>query len=107
MSILESDRLDGLAITNNENTLAMLISDHLDFENEHEHLFALQNKINSYIAFIEEKQYMQIENFNKSFEDFIIEIAFKFSPTENCIKFLNAVQNQLAELKINIQYEVA
>ena len=56
MSILESDRLDGLATTNNENTLAMLISDHLDFENEHEHLFALQNKINSYIAFIEEKE---------------------------------------------------
>lgn len=107
MSISESDKLDGLGVTNNGNTLALLISDHLDFENEHEHLFALQNKINSYIVFIEEKQYMQIENFNKDYADFIFEIAFKFSPTENCIKFLNAVQNQLADLKIKIQYEVA
>ena len=44
MSVLNSDVLDGVAHNNGE--LVMLISDHLDWSNEGEHLLALQDKIN-------------------------------------------------------------
>lgn len=46
MSVLNSDVLDGVAHNNGE--LVMLISDHLDWSNEGEHLLALQDKINAY-----------------------------------------------------------
>lgn len=55
MSVLNSDVLDGVAHNNGE--LVMLISDHLDWSNEGEHLLALQDKINAYIAFWETMQY--------------------------------------------------
>lgn len=103
MSVLDVDRIDDLATANMSKTLIMLISDHLDWSDEYGYLIALQNKINSYISFVEEKQYLQIEQFGKHFENFVIEIAFKFSPMENCLKFISSAEKQIMNLKISIQ----
>ncbi len=51
MSVIESGQVDGIAASDKK-TLVLLITDPLDWENEHNHLILLQDKINSYIAFI-------------------------------------------------------
>ena len=87
MSVLNSDVLDGVAHNNGE--LVMLISDHLDWSNEGEHLLALQDKINAYIAFWETMQYKKIYH-GCSFASAKIELHEKFLKTaRNYMKKLN------------------
>ena len=70
-------------------------------EDEYHHLLALQEKINTYISFLEEKQYNEIYK-EDDIEYGIIEIHFLYNITSNAEKFLQSVQNVVAELGIKI-----
>lgn len=97
MSILEKDKVDGLATNNNGKTLMILLSDHLDWQDEENHLLKLQDKINAYIGFIESKQYKSIYP-DKMLENIIIEIHFKYKVTNDCKNFINVVNEQIKSL---------
>lgn len=101
MSVLEIDKIDGIGIHSNEDELVILITDHVDWRSEYNHLLQLQNKINAYISFIENKQYLKIYQ-NRNFNKFCIEIHFKYNVSENCRKFIETTNNQLEELKIHV-----
>lgn len=103
MSVLDVEKVDGIGIDANGKELALLVTDHLDWSNEYEHLIQLQNKINSYINFIESEQYADVYS-NYQFTSFRIEIHFKSEPIQNCIKFINTVNKQLQEANITIKY---
>lgn len=105
MSVIETDKVDGMGKSKKNGELILLITDHLDWENEQEHLIALQNKINSYLEFIESKQYKET-NPNNDFDNFVIEIHFKNSMSENCLKFLDVVANQAEQFNTKIGAEV-
>ncbi|WP_336619240.1 DUF6572 domain-containing protein, partial [Bacillus paranthracis] len=47
MSILDKNKIDGIGKSMGENKLALMIADHLDWENELQHLTLLQDKINA------------------------------------------------------------
>ena len=66
----------------------------------------LQEKINAYITFLKEKQFEEIYK-GEEIEYGAIEIHFLHDLTVNAIKFLQSVQNQVAELGIKIQYCVS
>ncbi|MDE6473569.1 MAG: hypothetical protein K2L70_00520 [Clostridia bacterium] len=97
MSVVESETVDGVAV--NENQLKLLISDHLDFNDEYNHLLCLQNKINSYLGFIENRQYCEIYPDYKV-DSVVIEIHFKYNITDNCKKFITVVNNQISEMSV-------
>ena len=102
--ITETNKIDGIAVDKKNNALMLLISDHLDWDDEYNHLITLQGKINTYISFIETEQYK--ENYpDISFNYFIIEIRFMFPVTEKCMQFLNAVSEQIKPLGIAIFVE--
>lgn len=44
MSVLESDKIDGVAVSGEDKVLNLLITDHLDFKDEYKHLLTLQEK---------------------------------------------------------------
>jgi len=105
MSVLDKDKIDAIALERDKQGLILLISDHLDWLNEYKHLLILQDKINSYITFLEEKQYERMEKFrNVSYA--VIEIHFLVAPTENCIRFLQRIQDQVGEMGIRIQCSI-
>lgn len=106
MSILETNTVDGLAITEDEKGVVMLISDHLDWEDEKNHLLVLQEKLNSYILFLESKQYSTVYPDIQP-EYSIIEIRFKYDISENADKFINTVNNQLSKVGISINYSIS
>lgn len=106
MSVTEINSIDGIAKEKSNKELVLLITDHLDWENEFKHLKVLQDKINSYLEFIETKQYEEIYP-KEEFQRFIIEIHFKNNLVENCVKFLNTVANQLESYNIKIRIEVS
>lgn len=102
MSVLDYNKVDGIAKGNDLKSIRLLISDHLDWENEYEHLISLQEKINAYISFCENQQYNAIYK-NYVVEYAVFEIHFKYEPTANAIKFLENVNNKLNEIGIVIE----
>jgi hypothetical protein len=52
MTVCDTDKID-FATLDGSNDLILSISDHLDWDEPVEHIHALQNKINTYIAFVE------------------------------------------------------
>jgi len=102
MSVVESNKIDAMGKSKENNELLFLITDHLDWENEHEHLVILQNKINSYLKFIESKQYADTYP-QDTFDGYVLEIHFQNGMSENCLKFLDVVANQVEELNIRIR----
>ena len=83
-----------------------MITDHLDWSDEYQHLVILQEKINVYISFLEARQYEEIYK-EEVITYGVIEIHFLYNLTGNAEKFLQSVQNQVAELGIKIQYCVS
>lgn len=103
MSIFESDSVDFLVLESK--VLKMIISDHLDWKEEYEHLLLLQEKINSYIAFYESGQYEEMYP-DSSFEYGVIEIHFLFEPTKTAFKFLDLVQKKLVEVNLKVECHI-
>ncbi|MFA0814300.1 MAG: DUF6572 domain-containing protein [Anaerofustis sp.] len=105
MTVLETNVIDKMGVKEEGDCLALLISDHLEWNNEYEHLKILQDKINAYIAFLEDKQFEETYPDNH-FKYASIEIHFMYDITENCEKFLQVVQDQVGELGIKIVAEI-
>ena len=59
----------------------------------------------TYLSYLETKQYEK--NYPEtSFKMAIIEIHFKYKISQNCEKFLNTVQNQVAQYGIKIEAQI-
>ena len=52
MSVKETKMIDGLAYDEENKRICLLLSDHLDWNNEYEHLKLLQDKLNTYAYYI-------------------------------------------------------
>ncbi|WP_024833275.1 DUF6572 domain-containing protein [Ruminiclostridium josui] len=102
MSVVDENKVDGIGISKDGEKLILLITDHLDWTNEYEHLIHLQNKINAYINFLENEQYKEVYP-KKQFGLYCIEIHFKYELTSNCSKFIDRVNEQLCENNITIE----
>ena len=99
MSILEENVIDSASIENG--ILILTISDHLKWDNEH--LFLLQEKINSYIQYIESGQIF--EDFGESsYETIEIQLIYKYKPNENYRKFLYLLEGALLKLKLRFSH---
>ncbi len=103
MSILEKNKVDAIGKSKIENKVALMIADHLDWENELEHLILLQYKINTYISFIESGQVYDAYPDAKSVDGFIFELEFKYKLTENCKKLLGVFRKSTQNLRIDIK----
>jgi hypothetical protein len=102
MSILDKESIDGIAYDNERKAIIMLITDHLGWENEYEHLIKMQDKINNYICYCENRQYLQIYK-NEIITNAVIDIRFLMEPSKKAFEFLQVVQNQVGHLGIRIQ----
>jgi hypothetical protein len=87
MSIEQLDKVDAIS-TWLDSKVVLTISDHLDWQNEESHLLLLQDKINSYLDFIDSGQLL--ENYPNALNKKIaIEVVMKFYPTESSLIVLN------------------
>ena len=102
MSVVEKDVIDGIGYIQEEKALSLMISDHLDWKKEYDHLIKLQDKINTYLGFIENGEYKE-EYPEYDIVKAIIEIYFVYEPTKNAIYFLNSVQEQIGKMGVLIK----
>ena len=103
-SKLKSTELDAIGTV--DNYLELLLVDSLEWQEEIEavHLEILQEKMNNYIHFLESKQY--VERYGDSFDKKIIHITFQYSPSDNGLAFLAAVQKVLQPTDMSLKVEL-
>ena len=99
MSILEENVIDSASIENG--IIILTISDHLKWDNEH--LFLLQEKINSYIQYIKSGQIFEYFG-ESSYETIEIQLIYKYKPNENYRKFLYRLEGALLKLKLRFSH---
>ncbi len=102
MSIKDVHKIDGVGISKEEDALVLMVSDHVKWRNIEKHLDLWKNKLNSYILFIEEKQYEEMYK-DITFQKFIIEIYCKYEIPEQGKIFLEAVREQIKDLNILVR----
>ncbi|MEG2687275.1 MAG: DUF6572 domain-containing protein [Christensenellaceae bacterium] len=105
MAVDNASQIDAIANDKENACLVLLITDHLSWDNEFKHLKILQDKINAYVAFIENKQYDEIYP-NAGFKMVMIDIHFKYDIIDSCLKFLQVVQDQLGQMGIKIKAQI-
>ena len=104
MSIEQVDKIDFISTTSN-GKVQLTISDHLEWNDEENHLLILQNKLNAYLSFIESGQIL--ESYSTALnKDVIISIVMKYEPTENSSIFLNNCKNFLEKNGYEFKWEV-
>ena len=103
-SELKPTELDAIGTVDNH--LELLLVDSVSWEEEIEavHLEILQEKINNYIHFLESKQY--VERYGGKFDKKIVHITFQYSPSDNGLAFLAAVQKVLQPTDMSLKVEL-
>lgn len=105
MSVTDNKSIDSIALNNEQEAIILLITDHLDWEEEYKHLIVLQDKINAYINYWESLQYRELYPV-EDIKYCIIEIHFKYELTPNAERFLQIVEEQVMETNINLLYYI-
>lgn len=104
VSKMKPSELDAIGIVDNH--LELLLVDSVGWQEEIEavHLEILQEKINNYIRFLESKQY--VERYGDKFDKKVIHITFQYSPSDNGLAFLAAVQKVLKPTVMSLKVEL-
>ena len=104
VSELEPSELKAIGIVDSH--VGLLLVDPVGWEEEIEavHLEILQEKINNYIHFLESKQY--VERYGDKFDKKVIHITFQYSPSDNGLAFLAAVQKVLQNSDMSLKVEL-
>lgn len=103
MSVMDTAKIDGMGIDGD--TLVLMVSDHFTWViGGEEHLKMYQNKLNSYIRFIDEKGYCGYYR-NKNFSSFRIVIYTKYPAPDYFSVFLDSAKDKLDKKNISITVE--
>lgn len=102
--VLDVTSIDAIGVSDDHLEL-LLIDENKWIESlEEEHLLKLQEKLNNYIYFLESKQY--VERYGDSFDKKVIYITFQYSPSDNGLAFLAAVQKVLQPTDMSLKVEL-
>ncbi|AST68375.1 DUF6572 domain-containing protein [Kosakonia cowanii] len=108
MSVEDLNTIDCIGIPiENPNEVNLGISDHLDWDASFdEHLFLLQEKLNTYLRFIESGEIYQSFPPATQTTKKVIEIFCKYQPSSQANPFLNHVTDCIKELGIELKIKV-
>ena len=104
MSVLDKDVVDAISKTSDGKGIGLLITDHLNWNDEKAHFSILADKINSYIGFIQDEQYLQVyPEMEKQCDYWIIQIDFLYEPSTVAKQFLDQIKKSLASIPIIVE----
>lgn len=103
MTILDKNVIDSIGTRASDGAVNLVISDHLAWGSEtDEHLLALQDKLNSYIGFIESSEIYSTFP-DTAGKKLIINIYFKFPPAAEGVSFLSQVESILNSIGVGLE----
>src|SRR4051812_26356010 len=96
MAVDNPDVVDAIGIERASGVVALTISDHLEWGDDNQHLLALQEKINRYLAFIESGEVF--ESYPQSVgKPLRIDVVCKYPPSESGKQFLAAARKVIEQ----------
>jgi len=106
MSIEQTGKVDYVTIANESGDVLLTISDHLPWvEKEDEHLIFLQEKLNTYLRFIESGEMIKEFPHAKG-RGVAINVVSKFPLTHQAELFIEKSRAALKEAGIMLQFEL-
>lgn len=103
MSIDQASVVDAIGVDNATGNAVLTIGDHLPWNKEH--LLLLQEKLNTYLAFVENGEL--ISNYPDAKDRNVqINIVCKYTPNEEAVGFLNKVQSIVEGAGIKFTYQI-
>jgi hypothetical protein len=105
MSILDEKKIDFLGTDKDTGEVILTITDHLewDSESEHDHLSALQEKINTYLAFIESEEIYEYSEDARN-RNIVIEVRGKYELSEAASAFYKTASAVTSEAGFSLRF---
>ena len=103
MSVEQADVIDLIGVDKQSGSAVLTISDHLSWDSD-EHLLVLQEKLNTYVRFIESGELLEQYPDARDRKPQIM-VVFKHPPSDDALRFLERVSGVLAEAGIQFRYE--
>ena len=101
---LDVSEIDAIGTSDTDLELLLIDGNLWTSGTEEEHLLKLQEKLNNYIYLLESKQY--VERYGDNFDKKVIHITFQYSPSDNGLAFLAAVQKVLQPTDMSLKVEL-
>ena len=106
MAVDEPDKIDFTVISKEQTYVTLIIVDHLDWlENEGEHLLMLQDKLNTYLEFIEGGELVQSMPHAAGLP-IIISIYGKYPLSQEATKFLGLARGTVMKAGFSLEFKV-
>lgn len=104
-TIVEANKIDAIGIDEPSGIIVLKIFDHLDWQDEHAHLYILQEKINTYLRFLESNEVLEAYPAAKN-RVLQISISFKEKPSANGLRFLDTAAKIIADAGFSLIYSI-
>jgi hypothetical protein len=105
MSVDEPKIIDFTGVDKASGEVILTISDHLDWQDSSKHQSVLQEKINSYLAFIESGEIFESYPDSKG-RPVAIKVIFKHKPDQGGRQFLVKAKEVIQSAGFNLRHEV-
>ena len=102
MSVDQNDKVDVISVTE-DGKVKLTISDHLPWDKENKHLIILQDKINSYLGFIESGEILESYPMAKD-ANLVISIVLKYAPFGDSLVFLSQCSEIVSKAGIGFEW---
>ena len=108
MSVEDKDKIDAISLSNDSDKVILTITYHLDWTEEN--LFKLQEKINTYLSFIESGEMLEAYPQSKG-KYVLVEVVYSKILDENGLDFVtqakSALDNAGYELKFSMVEDIS
>lgn len=89
MSVTDTHSIDAISVEKDSGACVLTITDHLEWGDD-KHLFMLQEKLNSYLAFVESGEVLEHVQDARE-RDIHVNVVMLHEPDDKALKFLGAV----------------
>lgn len=106
MSIEQAEIVDGIGVDKKTGELNLIITDHLDWnENTHNHLMLLQEKINTYLSFVESGELLETYPDSKG-RNVVVKVVGKYPLGDVGTKFFAQASSMIEDTGIRLRFEL-
>jgi hypothetical protein len=107
MSVDQTDKIDFLWKDEHRNCVMLTIADHLDWkEDQGEHLLLLQQKLNTYLYFIESGQLLKTKPEYKGLP-VVVHVRAKYELGDEAAKFYSLAKKSASEVGVSLEFDFA
>ena len=104
MSIEDTRKVDTIGVEKKTGEVILTIADHLEWDDEQRHLLLLQDKINTYISFVESGELIQVYP-DAQGRRVAISVVGKHKASPSAIRFFLKVKDTIEPKGISFRFE--